>query len=248
MSTLDMPRRWPGRHIALGLRGACRAEALAQLRLGAPIAGLALVNMAMSVTDTFMTAAFGPEALAAVAVASDAYSIVFYLAVGCIGGLAPLYAAAHAAGDGAQLSRLRSAGWIVAALLALPLAALIWSGPALLPSFGIEASLVESGSGYMRAMALTLPPMLAVAVLRTRLTAMERPGVMLRITLAAVPLNAVLNQVFMHGAFGVAGLGVTGAGVSSCLVGCLIGQAIHQIEIYVGEARSACSRKITPGR
>ncbi|MCA8882839.1 MAG: hypothetical protein KDA50_03710 [Rhodobacteraceae bacterium] len=63
------------------------AETRALLRLAAPLTGLALVNMAMSVTDTLMTAAFGLEALAAVAVASDFYSIVFYLAVGCIGGL-----------------------------------------------------------------------------------------------------------------------------------------------------------------
>ncbi|MBW8635820.1 hypothetical protein K1W69_01370 [Hoeflea sp. WL0058] len=221
MTSLDMPQRAPGlfRRAPAGVN---RADAVGLVRVAAPVAGLALVNMAMSVTDTFMTAAFGPEALAAVAVASDAYSIVFYLAVGCIGGLAPLYASAHAAKNTAQMARLRCAGWIVAALLAAPLAAVIWYGPAYLPLFGIDTSLMDRGAGYMRAMALTFPVMLSVAVLRTRLTAIERPGVMLRITLAALPLNALFNQLFMHGAFGFEGIGVTGAGVSSCLVGCLI--------------------------
>jgi hypothetical protein len=58
---------------------------------------IALVNMGMSVTDTLMvSAAFGAEALAAVAVGSDFYSILFYLGAGTIGGLAPFYAAAVA--------------------------------------------------------------------------------------------------------------------------------------------------------
>ncbi len=113
MTYFDMPHATgnPLRHAA---RNVSKAEARALFRLAAPLTGLALVNMAMSVTDTMMTAAFGVEALAAVAVASDFYSILFYLAVGCIGGLGSLYAAAHAAGDAARMERLRTAGTITA--------------------------------------------------------------------------------------------------------------------------------------
>ncbi|MFD3189184.1 MATE family efflux transporter [Sedimentitalea sp. HM32M-2] len=203
-----------GRHLS-------RAEAAALIRLAAPLTGLALVNMAMSVTDTMMTAAFGMEALAAVAVASDFYSIFFYLAIGCIGGLGPLYAAAHAAGDIGRLARLRTAGAIVWIVLAAPISVVLWQTPLFLSLLGIEDGLVEAGTGYVRAMALTLVPMLAVGVLRTRLTAIERPGVMLRITLCAVPLNGIFNYLFMYGALGLPELGVTGAGLSSLLVGLL---------------------------
>jgi len=130
--------------------------------------------------------------LAAVGVASDFYSILFYLAVGCIGGLGPLYAAAHAAGDPDRMARLRTAGTIACAVLALPLGVALWNSPALLGMLGVDTDLVEAGTGYARAMACTLIPMLAVAVLRTRLTAIERPGVMLRITLCAVPLPSTM--------------------------------------------------------
>ena len=208
----------PLRHAA---RNVSKAEAWALLRLGAPLTGLALVNMAMSLTDTLMTAAFGAESLAAVAVASDFYSIFFYLAVGCIGGLGPLYAAAHAAGDADRLARLRTAGTVACTVLALPIASLLWHAPLVLSLLGIDPSLVDAGTGYVRAIACTLIPMLAVAVLRTRLTAIERHGLMLRVTLCAVPINAVFNYVFMYGAFGLPELGVTGAGVSSLLVGML---------------------------
>lgn len=203
-----------GRHLS-------RAEAVAIARLAAPLAGLGLVNMAMSVTDTMMAAAFGIEALAAVAVASDFYSIFFYLAMGCIGGLGPLYAAAHAAGDLGRLARLRTAGAIVWGVLAASISILLWQTPLFLSLLGIDEGLVAAGTDYVRAMALTVIPMLAVGVLRTQLTAIERPGVMLRITLCAVPLNGIFNYLFMYGALGLPELGVTGAGVSSLLVGLL---------------------------
>ena len=56
---------------------------------------IALVNMGMSITDAAMVSVlFGADALAAVAVGSDLYSILFYFGAGTLGGLAPFYAAA----------------------------------------------------------------------------------------------------------------------------------------------------------
>jgi hypothetical protein len=69
-------------------------EPHAMLRLAVPIMLIALVNMGMSITDTVMvSASYGTEALASVAVGSDFYSILFYLGAGTIGGLLPFYVA-----------------------------------------------------------------------------------------------------------------------------------------------------------
>ncbi len=198
-----------------------RREARALLGTAAPVAAMALVNMAMSVTDTLMAAALGPGALAAAAVGSDFYSLVFYLVIGILGGLAPLYAAAHAMGDEAALRRLRSAGWAIAAVLAVPACAAVWMAPEYLRLVGIRPELLEQAEGYTRAMALTLVPMIGAALLRTRLTAVERAGALFRVTLVAVPLNAALNHVLMFGIGGWSGLGLTGAGVSSLIVACV---------------------------
>lgn len=225
------------------VRGVNNADSIAILRLAAPVAGLSLVNMAMSVTDTVMTASFGMDALAAVAVGSDFYSIVFFLAIGCIGGLAPLYATAHAAGNESLLSRLRSAGWLVALCLTMPLTALIWLAPALLQKIGISAELVDLGAGYTRAMAMTFVPMLAVAVLRIRLTSIERPGLMFRITLAMVPLNVLFNYVFMFGAFGISGFGITGAGISSFVVAALTLISLISLGLRHDRGRFATARR-----
>ncbi|GGX57037.1 MATE family efflux transporter [Saccharospirillum salsuginis] len=199
-----------------------RGEASHLVRLATPIMLVALVNMGMSVTDTVMSAAFGADALAAVAVGSDAYSIVFYLAAGILGGLAPFYAQASADGADGRLRVLRTHGWVLWALVSLVAAPLVWFAPDLLARAGLNADLLADGRTYTRAMALTMIPMLAIAVYRNRLTSVEQPGVLLKVTLSALPLNALFNYILMHGVGGWAGFGVTGAGYSSLLVACFI--------------------------
>jgi multidrug resistance protein, MATE family len=195
------------------------AEGGALLRLAVPIMLIALVNMGMSITDTAMVSMlFGAEALASVAVGSDLYSILFYLGAGTLGGLAPFYTAALVAGDPAERARIEAAGRVIVALLALALVPVVWSAPAWLVHVGIEPNLLAAGSGYTQAMALTLVPMLGVALYRTILTAAERPRVFLKVTLAMLPLNAAANWILMTGAGPIAALGPTGAGVSSLLV------------------------------
>lgn len=68
-----------------------RREAAALMRLAVPIAIIALINVAMSITDTVMIGwFFGTGAVAAVAVGSDLYSIFLYFGMGLVGASRPL--------------------------------------------------------------------------------------------------------------------------------------------------------------
>jgi len=200
------------RHVAVG-------EARSLLHLAAPIMLIALVNMGMSITDTLMVSAlFGAEALAAVAIGSDLYSILFYLGAGVLGGLAPFYTTAVVRADPLDRMRLERIGMATVALLGVLLVPLVWSAPQWLALLGLDALLLQRGSGYTRAMALTLLPMLGVMLYRTILTAAEKPRVLLRVTLAMLSLNAALNWLLMVGAGPIHALGPTGAGVSTLIV------------------------------
>jgi multidrug resistance protein, MATE family len=180
---------------------------------------IALVNMGMSLTDTAMVSAmFGAEALASVAVGSDLYSILFYLGAGVLAGISPFYTAASVRKDPAELARLGRIGFATVALLSSVLVGVVWTAPEWLKSFGLDPALLDAGQGYTRAMALTLVPMLGVALYRTILTAAEKPKVFLKVTLAMLPLNAVGNWVLMAGVGPFPALGPTGAGVSTLIV------------------------------
>jgi len=194
-------------------------EVRSLVRLAAPIMLIALVNMGMSITDAAMVAAlFGAEALAAVAVGSDLYSILFYLGAGVLGGLAPFYTAAVVRADPAERARLERIGHLLVALLAALLVPVVWFAPDWLAPLGLDPALLAEGRGYTRALALTLAPMLGVALYRTILTAAERPRIFLKVTLAMLPLNAAANYLLMTGTGPLPAFGPAGAGLASLLV------------------------------
>ncbi|MDA8586088.1 MATE family efflux transporter [Rhodobacteraceae bacterium] len=207
-------------HSSVAANGTARfSEAQSLLRLATPIAAIALVSMGMSVTDAAMVARlFGTEAMAAVAVGSDLYSILYYFGAGILGGLAPFYTAAVVRADIDARIRLQRIGQVGVLLVAALLVPIIWSAPDWLRPMGIDPILLDQGRGYTQAMALTLLPMLGVVLYRTMLTAAERPRVFLCVTLAMLPLNAGFNYLLMMGAGPLPGYGVTGAGISSFLV------------------------------
>lgn len=195
------------------------SELRALTRLAVPIMLIALVNMGMSVTDAVMVSAlFGTEAFAAVAVGSDLYSIVYYFGAGIVGGLAPFCAAAAARNDASEMTKLHCLGWRLVAGVGVLAAPAIWTAPNWLGAAGLDVDLLDGGKGYTRAMAVTVVPMLGVAFYRTILTSAERPHLFLLVTLAMLPLNAVGNYLCMVGPGPFPALGTMGAGVSSLLV------------------------------
>jgi multidrug resistance protein, MATE family len=218
-------------------------EPLAMLRLAVPIMLIALVNMGMSVTDTVMvSASFGADSLAAVAVGSDFYSILFYFGAGTVGGLVPFYAAAVSTTDLSERARLENVGRALVLMLSAVLVPIIWTAPDWLARFGLDQGLLDAGRGYTRMMALTLVPMLGVMLYRTILTAAERPKVFLYVTAAMLPLNALGNLVLMNGFGPIPALGPTGAGLSTLIV------AITSLVTLILIARRSAPRMQTGGR
>ena len=81
-------------------------EARELIALSAPITATAVINMGMSITDTVMMGWIGPEALAAGALVSDLYSIVYYFMAGILSASAALIAQALGARRGAEVRRV----------------------------------------------------------------------------------------------------------------------------------------------
>ena len=174
-------------------------EARELIALTAPITGAALTNMGMSITDTVMMGWSGPEALAAGAVVSDLYSIVYYFMAGILSASAALMAQALGARRGAEVRRVLRQGFFAAAILTIPAFLLVWNTSSLLRMFGVEERVIELGNGYGQMMALTIVPMMFVAVWRNAFAVLGRPKIFLVATLLALPANGLANAVFMFG-------------------------------------------------
>ena len=133
-------------------------EARELIALSAPITATAVINMGMSITDTVMMGWIGPEALAAGALVSDLYSIVYYFMAGILSASAALIAQALGARRGAEVRRVVRQGFIAAAFLTIPAFFLVWNVSSLLRMFGVEETVIELGNGYRQIMAVTVVP------------------------------------------------------------------------------------------
>jgi MATE family multidrug resistance protein len=190
-------------------------ELAAQLRIAGPLMLASLVNMGMAITDVVMMGWIGPVALAAGAVASDLYSLVFYLCAGVIGAVSAIVSHARGAGQHRLIRRMIQQGFWAAGILALPGALAIWQAPKFLALIGVEQAVVSAAGEYAAMMAITLVPMLGVAVWRQLLAAFADTRCIFRVTLITLGLNAAGNYVFMFGKLGLPALGLAGAGLSS---------------------------------
>lgn len=199
------------------MQSAIRQEIEEQLRIAGPLALTALVNMGMSITDVMMMGMLGSVAVAAGAVASDLYSIVFYVCSGVTAALSPIVSAARGAHEHRVIRRATQQAFWAAGLLALPGALAIAIAPRLLGAIGVAGEVVAGAKGYAAMMALTLVPMLGIAVWRQFLASFASTQAILRIVPVTLGLNALGNYAFMFGNLGMPRLELAGAGLSSAL-------------------------------
>ena len=112
---------------------------------------------------------------------------------------------------GGEVRRVLRQGFLAAAILTIPAFFLVWNTSSLLRLVGVDETVIELGSGYRQMMALTIVPMMFVAVWRNAFAALGRPKIFLVATLLALPANGLANVVFMFGLGPVPAMGLAGA-------------------------------------
>jgi len=194
------------------------AEAAQLVRIAVPMAGVGLVNMGISITDTVMISWLGTSELAAGAVISDLSSIVFYMASGIFLALGPLLGEATGAKQPDRVRRIVRQGLIAALVVASPCAMAVWNTDVLMKVLGVPGDIIALGRGYAAMSAFSIAAMLIVAVWRNAFAALGQSHIFLIATVLALPLNAGLNGLFMFGVGPIPAYGLTGAGIATVIV------------------------------
>ncbi len=190
-------------------------HARALLRLGMPLIGSHLAQLAIQITDTVMLGWYDIEALAAVVLGSSYFFVFFIMGSGFAWAVSPVVAAAEASGDETQVRRVTRMGmWLsmLFAIAAMPL--MIFAAP-ILSGMGQEAGLSEQAGTYLAISGWALFPALIVMTLKSYLAALERVRAVLLVTIAAALLNALLNYALIFGNWGAPELGIAGAAIAS---------------------------------
>lgn len=189
-------------------------EAKAIAALGGPLVVNNLVQIGMQVTDTIMAGRLGAADLAGVAVGGAIWMPVFIFGLGVLMALTPTIAQLHGAGRDEEIGHWVRQGMWLAVMIALPLFVVVQNAHIIMNAFAVDPAVVPLASGYLGALSFGMLPMYLYLALRffSEGTSETRP--MMYISAVALPLNALLNWVFMYRL----GMGAVGCGIATMLV------------------------------
>ncbi len=187
----------------------------ATLKIGAPLIAAQLTQQAIQVTDTVMLGWLSAEALAAGVLASTLFFVGFIAGTGFAYAVMPLAASAAGADDVRGVRRVVRMGLWVGALVVSVLMVPLWFGGPILSLTGQDPELVAMAVQYLGVAQWALYPAVAVMVLRSFLSALERTQVVMWATLAGAGLNVLLNWMLIFGNWGAPALGIRGAAIAT---------------------------------
>jgi MATE family multidrug resistance protein len=199
-------------------RGHLAVEFIDTLRLAAPMALTQLGQIVMMTTDLALVGRLGEEAVAAAALANTVYFVTFTLGMGVVSAVAPLAAQAFGARDPHRVRRALRVGLWAALLISLPMMAFPIYGEAILRMLGQAETPARLAQQYLFGLVWGATPALWLLAIRGFMGALNRPQPVLWITLAAIPTNALLVYLLIHGELGLPRLGLFGAGLAHTLV------------------------------
>ncbi len=194
------------------------AHIRATLALGIPLIGAQLAQLGINTTDVMIVGRLGAEQLAAMVLAAQFLFTVLIFGSGFSIAVVPLVAQAYGRGDVASVRRaLRMGLWVVTAYWLLAQPAFFYSEQILLAA-GQKPEVARLASGYIDIGHFALLPGLLYNVIRALVSAIGRAGIILKVTIAMLVMNAVLAYILVLGHFGLPAMGLHGAAIVSVAV------------------------------
>jgi MATE family multidrug resistance protein len=204
--------------IAPAARHHLAVELAETLKLAVPMALTQLGQIAMMTTDLALIGRLGDAAVAAAALAGTVYFVSFTFGMGLVSAVAPLAAQAFGARDPRMVRRALRVGLWAALLISLPMMVVPFFGERILLALGQAPATSSLAQRYLLGLAWGITPGLWYLAIRGFMSAVNRPEPGLWITLAAIPANAVLVYLLIHGGLGLPRLELFGAGLATTIV------------------------------
>jgi MATE family multidrug resistance protein len=199
--------------------GAWRGELRATLALAWPLILANLTQQLIQATDVLLMGRLGATQLAAATLALNLTFTFNLLLFGLITASSPMMATALGQRFNAvrDVRRTFRAGLWLIAIAMPPYWLLLWHVGDLMRAFGQSEELASQGQTFLRAYMWCAAPWLLFQLLRNFVSALERPRVVLWLSMGGIALNALLSWSLIFGHFGLPALGLVGGGLGSTL-------------------------------
>jgi MATE family multidrug resistance protein len=196
-----------------------RGELRATLALAWPLILANLTQQAIQATDVLLMGRLGASQLAAATLALNLTFTFNLLMLGLVIASSPMMATALGKRSNAvrEVRRTFRAGlWLIAVMLP-PYWLVLWHVGDLMRLFGESDELARQGQTFLRAYMWCTAPWLLFQLLRNFVSALERPRMVLWLSLGGIAVNAILSWSLIFGHFGLPALGLVGGGLGSTL-------------------------------
>ncbi len=194
-------------------------ELRATLRLAWPLILANLTQQLIQATDVLLMGRLGATELAAATLALNLTFTFNLFLFGLITASSPMMASAlgQRSNNVRDVRRtFRAGAWLL--IFALPpYWLLLWHVGDFMRAFGESEELARQGQTFLRAYMWCTAPWLLFQLLRNFVAALERPRVVLWLSLGGIGLNALLSWSLIFGHFGLPALGLVGGGIGSTI-------------------------------
>ncbi|MES2119435.1 MAG: MATE family efflux transporter [Pseudomonadota bacterium] len=199
--------------------GGWSGEFRAMLLLAWPLILANLTQQLIQATDILLMGRLGAPQLAAATLALNLTFTFNLLLFGLITASSPMMATALGQRSNAvrDVRRTFRAGLWLIAIAMPPYWLLLWHVGSFMRAFGISDSLASQGEIFLRAYMWCTAPWLLFQLLRNFVAALERPRIVLWLSIGGIALNALLSWSLIFGHFGLPAFGLVGGGLGSTL-------------------------------
>jgi MATE family multidrug resistance protein len=209
-------------------QGPWRVELRATLALAWPLILANVTQQIIQATDVLLMGRLGATQLAAATLALNLTFTINIFLLGLVTAVSPMMATALGQRSNAvrDVRRTFRAGLWLLMVSVPPYWLLLWHVGPIMRAFGESPELASQGQTFLRAYMWCTAPWLLFQLLRNFVSALERPRVVLWLSIAGIGLNALLSWSLMFGHFGLPPLGLVGGGFGSTLTWLVITAAL----------------------
>jgi MATE family multidrug resistance protein len=196
-----------------------REELGSTLALAWPLILANLTQQLIQATDVLLLGRLGATQLAAATLALNLTWTFSIFLLGLITASSPMMATALGQRFNAvrDVRRTFRAGLWLLLIVMPPYCLLMWNAGGLMRALGISAELAAAGQTFMRAYMWIVGPWLLFQLLRNFVAALERPRIVLWLSIGGILVNAVISWALIFGRLGLPALGLVGSGLGSTI-------------------------------
>jgi len=196
-----------------------REELRSMLALAWPLILANLTQQLIQATDVLLLGRLGSTQLAAATLALNLTWTFSIFLLGLITATSPMMATALGQRFNAvrDVRRTFRAGLWLLAIVMPPYCLLMWNAGGLMRALGISPELSAAGQTFMRAYMWIVAPWLLFQLLRNFVAALERPRIVLWLSIGGILLNALISWALIFGRLGLPALGLVGSGLGSTI-------------------------------